>query len=67
MYEELKPCPFCGGEASYEDMTGELKAWGGCGKWDCLGHDVIWDYEDIKLWNTRAEATETQIEAAVKY
>lgn len=61
MHSELKPCPFCGGEAS--------NVWipyiGGGGYGNVIECDDCWaktgyydtEAEAIKAWNTRAERT----------
>ena len=53
MTEELKPCPFCGGEAKTSHDN-----WVGCTKCDAgmdLGHFVVDGKatEATRLWNTR--------------
>lgn len=61
---ELKPCPFCGGEASYsvihtntETITGEIMmlTTNNCGCERCnIGFSSINNKEDaIEAWNTR--------------
>lgn len=57
MSEELKPCPFCGGEAqvrSYGKSTNYVRC-GACkGRtWGCYGTEQ----EAIDAWNTRHERT----------
>lgn len=54
---ELKPCPFCGGEAEVFD---DYDNWGvRCKKYGCIGHDFEPQYIDddyaIEAWNRRAE------------
>lgn len=60
--EELKPCPFCGGEASVIGKPHETKFCVGCGDDTCLGFSGLgWLYgteEDAAAaWNRRAERT----------
>lgn len=60
---ELKPCPFCGGEANVIDHhndDGSVSV--GCNNDTCLGFSGLgWLYkteaEAIAAWNTRAERT----------
>ena len=64
---ELKPCPFCGGEARlYPSEAGFFVGCfnDGCVVNPCSGefvYDGVWDEEQkeaaIKEWNTRAERT----------
>lgn len=64
---ELKPCPFCGGEATMSSYTYSLSGLGTQYKVECEGHDcpaqptVDWHYwtaeEAAEAWNTRAERT----------
>lgn len=56
---DLKPCPFCGGEA---DCNNNAVMQGGKLKWatECLGCGVITDcfdtkQEAIEAWNRRAD------------
>lgn len=55
---ELKPCPFCGGEAtlSYNTAYG-FCPW--CDNTDCILNDLTHGYETeeeaIEAWNRRAE------------
>ena len=61
--EDLKPCPFCGGEANVIDHyndDGSVSV--GCDNDTCLGFSGLgWLYkteaEAIAAWNTRAERT----------
>lgn len=63
MSEELKPCPFCGGEAHIaERLTYGGKLYGACCSGTlCPGSEPFpWclDYEDAAdAWNRRAERT----------
>lgn len=57
---KLKPCPFCGGEASVIGKPHETKFCVGCGDDTCLGFSGLgWLYgteEDAAAaWNRRAE------------
>lgn len=52
MSNELKPCPFCGGEAKIrKDITGLTEVW--C--YDCLTNTGLHPPGDhaLKKWNTR--------------
>ena len=57
---ELKPCPFCGCVADFEEVThfGLTKFTVGCSSDYCHGRQslVTWDRrsEAMKAWNTRA-------------
>jgi len=60
MYEELKPCPFCGGEASHSLAVGDKKyRTVGCINDDCLVPRIYWERDDVseadavRYWNTR--------------
>lgn len=62
MADELKPCPFCGGEADeHRDPgpTGELYVWVGCNNCDatsaCVDERSMQPEESdaVTLWNTR--------------
>lgn len=62
MSEELKPCPFCGGEARIIAKPYEPKVCVGCDDDTCLGFSGLgWLYdsekEAIEAWNRRAERT----------
>lgn len=67
MQSELKPCPFCGGEAEYHSdkgPTGEVYAWVGCNQCDAMsGHCDVRSMQPeethpIEAWNTRASDAE---------
>lgn len=67
MGEELKPCPFCGGEAeewevsTYSiDSSYDMFGCRSCG----IGFDTGKDAENVKLWNTRPEADTSQVRCA---
>jgi Lar family restriction alleviation protein len=55
--EALKPCPFCGGEASPFEDYGHSSAWEvGCFNGDCRVEPHVWEKtkaEAIAAWNTR--------------
>ena len=60
--EDLKPCPFCGGEASVVGKPHEAKFCVGCGDDTCLGFSGLgWLYDTeedaASAWNHRAERT----------
>lgn len=62
MGENLKPCPFCGGEAQVVRKPYEPKFCVGCGDDACLGFSGLgWLYETedhaAAAWNRRAERT----------
>ena len=62
MSEELKPCPFCGGEARIIAKPYEPKVCVGCDDDTCLGFSGLgWLYDSEKeateAWNRRAERT----------
>ena len=63
---ELKPCPFCGGEARLND-------WGGEGFWEVVCHEcknrtrpTTSKATVIKAWNTRAPIKKTLIRDIAK-
>jgi Lar family restriction alleviation protein len=65
MSDDLKPCPFCGGEPfSFEDY-GHSTAWEvGCSNAQCRVEPHVWEKtkdEAIASWNTR---TKTKAEQA---
>ena len=62
MMDELKPCPFCGGEASTRLFyKGKYRVH--CNACDAHSGDVCDTEADaIDAWNTRAERTCTQID-----
>ncbi|TAL82049.1 MAG: hypothetical protein EPN62_05695 [Candidimonas sp.] len=57
---EPKPCPFCGGPASYQQGGEGSKRWYGCSceDWNCQGHNGRLSHKTalnaVKAWNTRA-------------
>lgn len=59
--DELKACPFCGGEAFIrEDSSHSTAFFVGCSDWDCFGN-MMWDQTEAEArrkWNTRAESAE---------
>lgn len=64
MTDELKPCPFCGGEAELQDdLWREDKVFyrAVCGDMECQGHYCnYWSMtpeEAARRWNTRHERT----------
>jgi hypothetical protein len=73
---ELKPCPFCGGEAEYRVRNDE-NIWDHsqvrwvhvhCGNMDCDNYGFDWPEEaepnSVERWNTRADLHTEAIEAA---
>lgn len=61
--EELKPCPFCGGEAHVKEVVSacETLYTVGCSNPECMGYET-WllkptKEEAIAAWNRRAERT----------
>ena len=64
MEVELKPCPFCGGDAEYytdNGPTGEVYGWVGCNQCDAMSCHIDVrsmqpeETHPIDAWNTRAE------------
>ncbi len=59
MSEELKSCPFCGGEAKMHTRLNSPYYAAVCKDTRCPGHNLYilyWTKEDaIKAWNRRAE------------
>ena len=57
MSDELKPCPFCGGDAFLRDDVSHGTAFFiGCATEECFG-EIHWAYteaEAVASWNTRA-------------
>lgn len=65
MQVELKPCPFCGGEATYHTdngPTGEVYGWVGCNECDAMSCHIDVrsmqpeEMHPIDAWNTRHQA-----------
>ena len=65
MQVELKPCPFCGGEAAYHTdsgPTGEVYGWVGCNQCDAMSCHIDVrsmqpeETHPIDAWNTRHQA-----------
>lgn len=58
MSEELKPCPFCGGEAACIEDGSHSTAWEiGCYNGQCAAEPSVWEPRKevaITAWNTRA-------------
>lgn len=54
---ELKPCPFCGGEAKYRPAGGISQDYGyvRCENLCCDQHCYLPKKEAIEAWNRRAE------------
>lgn len=55
MSEELKPCPFCGGEAVYNKCTPSEHSYVICDNLDCetMGPTADSEAAAILAWNTR--------------
>lgn len=73
MNEELKPCPFCGGEAGILTL-GEVKAYRCfqiyCDDPDCYFNPEITGQnkqEVIKRWNTRQSFSKEEIEGLIQH
>lgn len=78
MSEELKPCPFCGGEAHQRGVDNVIKC-DECGviidiplsekQEEAFEHGLVFDNWDIahvaKFWNTRASVTDGQFALAI--
>jgi len=62
MTDELKPCPFCGGEAACIEET----AWViGCFNGQCAAAPSVWEPSKemaIAAWNTRADLAATPLD-----
>ena len=54
---ELKPCPFCGGDAERQ-MTGRATHFGWCERCDARGPANIDAAQAIAAWNTRTHPPE---------
>lgn len=65
MTDELKPCPFCGGEAGIWKAQQERPAWIACmGRCSVLvSKEYKTDGEAIAAWNTRAGLPATDAQA----
>lgn len=61
---KLKPCPFCGGDASLFEDYGHSTAWEvGCFNGDCLIKPNVWEKTKaatIAAWNARHTPPEVQ-------
>lgn len=57
MSAELKPCPFCGGDAEFSGPSDADTCWVQCTQ--CKTRGRLWDYgyQAEKAWNARAEAS----------
>lgn len=55
MDEKLKPCPFCGGEATYIKKINDIKSYIGCSNASCIAEpfSFLVDEAAIKAWNRR--------------
>ena len=70
MSDELKPCPFCGGEAEYFSRPNtlfmwahEVDHWVSCASDDCLADMGLYAEKDraIAAWNRRADLHEAEL------
>ena len=74
MSKELKPCPFCGGEATYGfddmDKVAATQYWIVCDNNKCILFYLDCSYESeeeaIKAWNARPEPDKRLVEALEK-
>ena len=55
MSDELKPCPFCGGEAQLIEAMGEV--WVRCTECNASAAMQNYPVDALAKWNTRAERT----------
>lgn len=53
--KELKPCPFCGGEAKYEEFDDGFFNWGRVECKQCGAMITTPPTNTIEAWNRRAE------------
>lgn len=51
--EELKPCPFCGGEDVRVSNWGMWRCW--CDSCLAKTSDELWEKDAIEKWNRRAD------------
>lgn len=61
MSQELKPCPFCGGQAEYERQgTSRQSCIVACTQCGCRHESSDQDWYNGSQWNTRALSTPTE-------
>lgn len=53
MHEELKPCPFCGGENIIVSNWGMWRCW--CRDCGAKSNDEIYRKDAVNAWNRRTE------------
>lgn len=64
MSDELKPCPFCGGEAEMREGS-STKPYIRCKRCGCRTGSSRYRGNLAKAWNARADATDEQFAMAV--
>ena len=64
MSDELKPCPFCGGEAEMREGS-STKPYIRCKRCGCRTGSSRYRGNLAKAWNARADATDEQFSLAV--
>jgi hypothetical protein len=63
MTEELKPCPFCGGEAKIGSFKGSKENWAVWCESCCIPCSEKYTIEEtIKTWNTRVQPAVPSVE-----
>ena len=67
MSEELKPCPFCGGEARIVQASGRMLFCVVCDDCDASGGHYFTEEDAATAWNDRAERTCRRVSEFVTY
>lgn len=67
MSEELKPCPFCGGEARIVQASGRMLFCVVCDDCDASGGHYFTEEDAATAWNDRAERTCHLVETDHEY